>query len=259
MITFQSFLSGSSGNCTLISNGRTHVLIDCGATGRYITQCLGRVGINPHDLSGILVTHEHRDHSCGVGVMARKYGLKIYTNGPTLAGMRPIIGSVDEDSVVLVEPEQSFAVGDLDVQVFSVPHDAACPVGYSLTDGHETFSIATDMGYVADSVVEHLKGSDGVIVESNHDVDMLKNGRYPWPLKKRILSDHGHLSNDRCGELCSALVKSGVKALWLGHLSLENNRPDVAYETVRNTMCCHGIRVGNDVALGVLPRYWIAV
>lgn len=258
MLKFQSFLSGSGGNCTLVSNDTTHLLVDCGATGKYITACLNRVGISPRDLSGILVTHEHRDHTCGVGVMSRTYGLPIYTNEPTFAGMRPIIGRVDEERVIIVNPEKEFTVGDLDVKVFSIPHDAASPVGYSFFHDGEKFSIATDTGHISENLMENLKGSDFVILESNHDIDMLKNGRYPWPLKRRILSETGHLSNDRAGELCSALAKWGTKAFWLGHLSKENNRPDIAYQTVADSLGCHGIKAGVDVALNVLPRCWIA-
>ncbi len=257
MIKFQSFLSGSSGNCTLVTDDTTHLLIDCGATGRYITECLGRIGLQPNALSGILVTHEHRDHVCGAGVLARKYGVRLYTNEATFAAMRPIVGPVDEDNVEVHAPGEAFYIGDIAVCSFSIPHDASDPVGYCLRSREETFTIATDMGCLSEPVMEALRGSDYAIVEANHDVEMLRNGRYPWPLKKRILSEYGHLSNACAGELCMSLVESGVKCIWLGHLSQENNRPEVAYQTVAGILAENGVQAGRDVALGVLPRYWL--
>ncbi len=254
MIQFQSFLSGSSGNCTFVTNGSVHLLVDCGAGGKYITECLRRVGVNPEELSGILITHEHRDHITGAGILSRKYNLPIYATKKTWNAMADAIGQVKEENRRLTEKVMSF--GSLSVRSFPIPHDAAAPVGYSFIDGDEKFTIATDMGHVTKDILEALTGSQSVIIEANHDIKLLETGRYPYPLKKRILGEKGHLSNISCGELCAHLVASGTSAIWLGHLSAENNEPNRAYETVLSAIKA-ATDGKNTVSLNVLPRYWI--
>ncbi len=255
MIRFQSFLSSSSGNCTFITDGTTHLLVDCGAGGRYIAECMRRIGVLPEDVSGILITHEHRDHIAGAGVVSRKFDIPVYATAKTWQAMEGVLGTIAPKNHKITEANMS--IKSLKVQSFPIPHDAAQPVGYSFLTDDEKLTIATDIGYITDAVLNGLKGSTSVIVEANHDVQMLQNGRYPYPLKKRIAGDKGHLSNQRCGELCAQLVKMGTTDFWLGHLSAENNTPTLAYETVTSILRSQNFQVGNGINVNVLPRYWI--
>ena len=156
----------------------------------------------------------------------------------------------------MAEPSMRF--GAVHVQAFSISHDAADPVAYNFVRNEEKFTIATDMGEVTESVLRHIEGSRTVIIEANHDIAMLQNGRYPYPLKKRILGKYGHLSNEACGKLCVQLARTGTCAFWLGHLSAENNKPLLAYDTVASCLQEASLAVGNGLALNVLPRYWIS-
>ncbi|MBR6729506.1 MAG: MBL fold metallo-hydrolase [Clostridia bacterium] len=254
MIRFQSFLSGSSGNCTFVTNGSVHLLVDCGANGKYITECLRRIGVDPLSLSGVLITHEHRDHISGAGVLSRRYNLPLYATEKTWEAMQEIVGAISPENFRLTESEMN--INGLCVHSFSIPHDAADPVGYSFLDKQEKLTIATDLGHVDDALFKSLRGSDSIIIEANHDEDMLKNGPYPYPLKKRIAGEKGHLSNALCGELCVKLALSGTKDFWLGHLSLENNVPELAYHTVANIMRREEQLCQKDITLNVLPRFW---
>lgn len=256
MIKFQSFLSGSSGNCTYVTDDTTHLLVDCGATGKYITECLSRLGVHPSQISAILVTHEHRDHVSGVGVMSRKYGIPVLATEGTLAGMKNICG-LFQPHAETIRAGKEISVGSLSVRAFAIPHDAAEPVGYRFSDDNSTFTIATDLGHISDELTEELSGSDSIIIEANHDAELLRTGPYPYYLKRRIAGDRGHLSNDNCARLCAMLAKTGTRAFWLGHLSQENNVPTLAYETVKEILKQEGITVGSDVGLNVLSRYWL--
>ena len=176
MIKFQSFVSGSSGNATFVTNDSVSLLVDCGANGKYITECMRRIGADPEQLSGILITHEHRDHIAGAGVLSRKYDLPIFATQKTWDAIGNSIGPVREKNIQIAEPEMTFE--GLGVRRFSIPHDALDPVGYSfITDNHK-LTIATDLGHVTKELEDNLSGSDTVIIEANHDVEMLKNGFY---------------------------------------------------------------------------------
>ena len=255
MIRFQSFLSGSSGNATFVTDDNTSLLVDCGANGKYMTECMRRIGANPMNLSGILITHEHNDHIAGAGILSRKFDIPIYATEKTWAVMENAIGKIADKNRRITEKEMEFF--GLTVTSFSLSHDAADPVGYSFLTGNHKFTIATDLGHITPEIEKNLLGSQAVILEANHDVTMLTKGRYPYPLKKRILSENGHLSNDACGEMCVRLAESGTHALWLGHLSNENNRPQLAYDTVHQHLTAAGLTVGGGLSLNVLPRYWI--
>ncbi len=255
MIKFQSFLSSSSGNATFVTDGSVSFLVDCGANGKYITECLRRIGVSPLQLSGILVTHEHRDHIAGIGVMSRKFDLPVYATEKTWAGIGDSIGVIRGENRRLTRPEMQF--DSLRVTTCPIPHDAKEPISYRFYDDDNSFAIATDIGCITKELEEHLSGSETVLIEANHDEAMLKNGRYPFYLQKRILSESGHLSNENCGSLCVKLVKKGTKALWLGHLSLENNTPELAYHTVLKALQEASLFLGSDVSLNVLPKCWI--
>ncbi len=250
MLKFQSFLSSSSGNATFITDDTVSLLVDCGANGKYITECMRRIGISPIKLSGILVTHEHRDHIAGIGVMSRKYNIPVYATEKTWNAIGDSIGPIRDENRKFVLPELNF--GSLSVKSFKIPHDAADPVGYRFESDDQSFTIATDIGHITNELESALIGSDAVIIEANHDEDMLNSGPYPFYLKKRILSDKGHLSNKKCGDFCAKLAETGTSSIWLGHLSSENNTPELAYKTVKLALSEH-----TDTMLNVLPKYWI--
>ncbi len=254
MIKFQSFLSGSSGNATFVTDDHVHFLVDCGAGGRYITECMRRIGISPSELSGIFITHEHHDHIAGAGILSRKFGIPIYATEKTWDAMENALGNILPHNKRILEGSLDFDT--VRVSFFPIPHDAADPVGYSFETLDGKFSIATDMGHISETVMAHIKGSDSVILEANHDVEMLQKGPYPFHLKKRILGDKGHLSNELCGKMCVSLAKTGTKAVWLGHLSGENNRPELAFETVSAVLKEENV---NGLSLNVLPKQWIGL
>lgn len=257
MIKFQSFLSGSSGNCTYITDDNTHILVDCGATAKYITACLGRLGVLPTQIDAVLITHEHRDHVSGAGVFARKYGTPIIATSKTIDAMHSITGNIPDSCISSCTSHEEFKIGGINVRPFSISHDASEPVGYKLSDKDGTFTVATDLGHISDELIDDLSGSNSIIIEANHDLEMLRTGIYPYHLKRRILGERGHLSNDACATLCAMLAKSGTKSFWLGHLSKENNIPTLAFETVREVLKKEGFSVGADVGLGVLPANWL--
>ena len=254
MTRFCTFASGSSGNAALLSSGNTHILIDMGISCRRIIKSLEQLGLRGEDLSAILITHEHADHIAGAGILSRRYNLPIYANEATWAAMRDKLGNISENNIRFFETGADFHIGTLDISPFSIPHDAAEPVGYSFYAGRSKLSIATDLGAVKESWMRHIEDSDLVLLESNHDIDMLKAGRYPYDLKRRILGNKGHLSNDAAGKAALQLVQRGVRNIILGHLSGENNFPELAYQSVCCALQAEGIEPGRDLMLSVASR-----
>lgn len=230
-----SIASGSSGNCIYVGSNNTHILIDCGISGKRIETGLNENEIEARDLSGILITHEHTDHICGLGVMARRYGIPIYATKETLHEIENTasLGKLPSDIFVAIEADQTFEIEELTIHPFSISHDAANPVAYRISHEKQSVAVATDMGRYNDYIVENLTGVDALLLEANHDVNMLHAGSYPYPLKRRILSDYGHLSNESSGKLLTRILHDGLKHIFLGHLSKENNYEELAYETVR--------------------------
>lgn len=257
MVKFQSFLSSSSGNSTFVTDGCTNILIDCGAAGSYIEKCLCRLGTDGSGLSGIFITHAHTDHIAAAGVLSRKFDLPLYATADTFAKGARQIGTVKDSNLCTIKPGQDIPIEALTVHAFTIPHDAEGSVSYTIADKESKLGIATDSGCITEEILQNLKGCFAVIVESNHDVNMLKHGSYPYRLKRRILGESGHLSNEMCGQLCAELAKYGTRAFWLGHLSDKNNLPDLAYSCVSRILTENGITVGGDVSLNVIPKYWI--
>lgn len=253
-LRFCPLFSGSSGNALYLGCGDTRLLVDAGMSGAKITAEMERVGLSPADLSGILITHEHSDHIAGAGILSRRYNLPIYANEGTWDAMREKLGNINENNIRLFETGADFHIGSLDITPFAIPHDAAEPVGYSFFAGRSKLSIATDLGAVKESWLRHIEDSDLVLLESNHDVDMLKAGRYPYDLKRRILGSKGHLSNDAAGKAALQLVQRGVRNIILGHLSGENNFPELAYQSVCCALQAEGVEPGRDVMLSVASR-----
>lgn len=257
MIKFQSFLSSSSGNATFITDDETAILIDCGATGSYIESCLARLGIDGSQLSGIFLTHAHNDHIAAAGILSRKFHLPLYATAETFTAGARQLGTLDPRLAHNITAGEDTKIGALTIHAFSIPHDSKGAVSYTIADKDSKFGIATDSGHITEEMLENLMGCDTVIVESNHDVEMLRRGPYPYPLKMRILGENGHLSNDTCGKLCTILAQNGTRAFWLGHLSDKNNLPHLAYRCVSQILEENGFMVGTDVALNVIPKYWI--
>ena len=253
---FLSLVSGSSGNCSLISDGKTTLLADCGLSCKKLEQALAKINMTPNDIDALLITHEHSDHIKGAGVVSRKYSLPVFATAKTHECMD--IGNIDEKNIRYISPDIDFEIGTIGVKPFSIPHDAANPVGYNFFFGEKKLSLATDIGKMNDYIFNHLKGSIAVLLESNHDINMLKTGRYPAVLKKRILGDFGHLSNEAAAKTVLELVKSGTKRIMLGHLSNENNTPQAAFAQTVRTLTENGVDLKKDAAISVAARYEVS-
>lgn len=254
LLKLATLASGSSGNCLLVSDGSTHVLIDAGISARRITTGLKALGVDPHDLSAVLITHEHSDHINGLPVLSKQLDVPICTahaTGSRICGRMPEIF----DHIHSFSAGEHLQIGTLEVSSFPTLHDCACSVGYVVTDEHGVkMALATDLGTVTEFVRQGVAGARAVIVEANYDYDMLRWGPYPIQLKERILSDHGHLSNELGGELALYAVERGAQRVILGHLSKENNTPALAYETVSNVLARGGVKLDRDCALTVASR-----
>ena len=230
-----SIASGSSGNCTYVGSDATHLLVDVGISGKRTESGLNSLGLTGRDVDGILITHEHADHIAGLGVIARKYGIPIYATGGTIHAIQKMkqVGEIDSDLFCEIREDEKFIIKDLTVNPMRISHDAAQPVGFRISYGKKKVGICTDLGVYTDYTVECLKGMDALLLEANHDVNMLQVGPYPYYLKQRILGDRGHLSNENSGKLLCRLLHDGLQEVVLGHLSKENNLPELAYEAVR--------------------------
>lgn len=238
-----SIASGSSGNCIYVGSDCAHVLIDAGISGRRVEAGLNSLELTGRDLDGILITHEHSDHIKGLGVLARKYGIPIYATGGTVDAMvrSGSLGKIPEGIFREIREDEPFLIKDLVVNPFTIPHDAAQPVGYRLECGEHSVGIATDLGKYNEYIIENLQNLDALLLEANHDIRMLQVGRYPYYLKQRIMGDRGHLSNENAGQLLCRLLHDNLKAVFLGHLSKENNYEELAYETV-----CSEVTMGDN-------------
>ncbi len=230
--------SGSSGNCALISSGDTSLLIDAGISMKRTVKALREFEICPQALSGILITHSHTDHVSGLGMLSKYFGIPVYAPR-TVAGVLRWAASGAEAYLREIEPETPFDVGEIKVTAFATPHDSPGSVGYRLSADAE-LGFCTDLGYITDEVADALLGADAVVLEANHDVEMLRCGAYPPYLKRRILSNTGHLSNGDCARFAAALAKSGTEYIILGHLSRENNSPEIAMSAVLDALRASG-------------------
>ncbi len=230
-----SIASGSSGNCIYVGSEATHLLVDVGISGKRAEAGLNELDITGRDLDGILITHEHMDHIAGLGVVARKYHVPIYATPGTIHAIQSCssVGKIEEELFVPVRPDNKLCIKDLVINPMRISHDAAEPVGYRVSYGSRRVAVCTDLGFFNEYTVECLRGMDAVLIEANHDVNMLQVGPYPYHLKQRILGDRGHLSNENSGRLLSRILHDNMKSIVLGHLSKDNNLPELAYEAVR--------------------------
>ena len=236
-----TFASGSTGNCCLVSDGGVNVLIDAGISARRIVQGLGVLGLAPQDVCGVLITHEHSDHISGLPVLVKRTGMRIFAPselGEVLRRVKPELS----ESIDYIPHDGGLCVGDVRITAFPTPHDASASFGYRI-EGSEVFAFATDTGHISDELLEGRQGADTVVIEANHDKVMLKNGPYPPFLKQRVLSKHGHLSNDDCAKLACLLADSGTRQIILGHLSQQNNTPEAAETAVSEALSGRNVKI----------------
>ncbi len=232
---FTSIASGSSGNCTYVGSDNTHILIDAGVSKKRIEEGLKGLDLGLSDISAIFVTHEHVDHISALHTILKKYDIPIYATAGTIQGIR----NSDKKSEMIqsrfipVVADKQVSVGDMIIDPMTISHDALDPCGYRVYCQGKKVGVATDLGCYTEYTVDCLTDCDALLLEANHDVRMLQTGPYPYQLKRRILGDKGHLSNEKSGELLCRLLNDKMKGIFLGHLSQENNLPELAYETVR--------------------------
>lgn len=233
--------SGSRGNSVYLAAGEEALLIDVGLSGREIEKRIRQQSLDLRHVTAILVTHEHSDHIRGVGVLARRYNLPVYMTAPTHQAARKTIGQLPECRHF--QPGTGFRVANFKVHPFALSHDAADPVGFTFAANGSRIGIATDLGIATGLVKEHLKHCDLLLVEANHDIDMLTDGPYPWHLKQRIRSRNGHLSNVAVGDLLCEIAHQNLRQIVLGHLSETNNSPQAAQRTVEEALASFSIPI----------------
>lgn len=238
--------SGSSGNSFYLETPKKRLLVDAGLSGKKIVSLLDEIDRKPEDLDAIFVTHEHKDHIHGVGVLARKYQLDVYANTATWTAMEGMLGKLDTAQKHIFEMGTTQIFGDLDIESFGVSHDAAAPQFYRFMKDGKSFVMCTDTGYVSDRMAGVIANADGYLIESNHDIEILRAGAYPWRLKQRILSDQGHLCNEDGAEAMIRTIGNKTKKIYLGHLSKENNIKELAHMTMVNQLARADFGVGTD-------------
>ena len=241
--------SSSKGNCAYIKYGRDEILIDCGVSARSIEHSLKSLGTGLSNINAVFITHEHSDHIKGLGVVARKYNVPIYANAKTWQAMDGLVGNIPTDLRFQFDMETTKTFGSIDICSFAVSHDAADPMFYTFHEDGRKLVVITDTGYVSDRMKGHIAAADSYVFESNHDVGMLQMGRYPWSVKRRILSDVGHVSNEDAAVAMSEVVAEKQTQIYLSHLSKDNNMKDLARLSVQQTLQSCGIITGEYVHL----------
>ncbi len=246
---FSVLASGSTGNAIYVENGKESFLVDAGLSGKQMDALFSQIGREMKNLTGILVTHEHSDHIKGLGIVARKYKLPVYANEKTWQAMDGLIGEIPAEQKFTFDMETVKSFGSLDIESFGVSHDAAEPMFYVFHENGKKLVLITDTGYVSDRMKGIISDADAYVFESNHDVQMLRMGRYPWSVKRRILGDYGHVSNEDAAIAMSEVIGDRTKSIYLAHLSLDNNMKDLARMSVSQTLEQKGVEVGGKVSL----------
>ena len=257
MLKFISFGSGSSGNCYYLGTATDALLIDIGVGIRTLKKHCRDYGISLSSVKRVLITHDHADHIKSVGSFSHEYGVPVYATKLVHRGIDNnycVNRKVIESRKMVLQVGEAVQLGDFLVKPFAVPHDATENVGYEIRVEGITFVVLTDVGSITDDIKEAISSADYLVIEANHDVEMLQNGPYPDYLKKRIQSGSGHLSNDACGHVLAENMTGNLKHIWLCHLSEENNHPELARKTVESVLRSYGIIAGKDVELEVLRR-----
>lgn len=248
-LRFSVLASGSTGNAFYIASEKEGLLVDAGVSGKKMDDLLSGVQVDPKTLTGILVTHEHSDHIKGLGIIARKYNLPIYANEKTWQAMEGAIGKLALDQKFYFGMEEVKTFGDIDVESFGVSHDAAEPMFYTFHHDGQKVALVTDLGYVSERIKKTVEDADAYIFEANHDVEMLRMGRYPWNVKRRILGDSGHVSNEDSGLALCDIISNRTKRIYLAHLSQDNNMKDLARMSVGNVLKERGLDVNKMIEL----------
>lgn len=249
---FISLSSGSAGNCYYIESGGTKILIDAGVSTRYIKNALKQFDISIEEIDAVFITHEHTDHIYGVEVLSRNYNIPVYSNQLTTDSIlaRNFIKRKD----LFNSFDKKINIKDLDIHTFDIHHDAVNPVGYVISDADLKFSVLTDTGCITKDIYESIKGSKAVVLESNHDIEMLQNGPYHYALKQRILSNVGHLSNDAAGKTAVKLINDGTEEIILGHISSTNNTYDIVFQSISYYLSVNNINIGQDVKIEIAKK-----
>lgn len=232
MLKFCSLYSGSSGNSSFIQSENINVLVDAGVSGKKIIDALASINIGIENISAILVTHEHSDHTQSIATLSKKYNIPVYANKKTWEAMQDKKEKISKDNIMYFNNNKPFTLNDITILPFDIPHDAANPCGFTISDSESKISIATDIGHITTSIIDNIKNSNFLLLEANYEPDVLKCSTYPFHLKERIASPIGHLSNIEAGKTINYLSDFGVKNIMLGHLSNENNFPELAYKSV---------------------------
>lgn len=253
---YVSLASGSKGNCHFVKEKHTSVIVDAGIALKNINKHLESHDIDLKSINAILVTHEHTDHAKSVGALSRKLDIPIYATEGTFIGMEKSLGKVSDKNIKIIKAEDEFGIGDIIVKSHGVDHDAKDPVCYRLEANRKNISFLTDLGVIRRSILDFIVGSNAVILESNHDINMLDAGPYPYELKMRIKSNFGHISNDTAGKMASELVKTGTTKIMLAHISQQNNMPILAYQSVASILKKNEIEIGCDLELKVLEQHF---
>ncbi|WP_106495722.1 MBL fold metallo-hydrolase [Lentibacillus sp. Marseille-P4043] len=248
-LRFSVLASGSTGNAFYIESEKERLLVDAGLSGKKIDNLFSQVQVDPKTLTGILVTHEHSDHIKGLGIIARKHNLPIYANEKTWKAMENSIGTISLDQKFHFSMETVKTFSDLEVESFGVSHDAAEPMFYTFRHDGKKVALVTDLGYVSERIKKTIEDADAYIFEANHDVGMLRMGRYPWNVKRRILGDSGHVSNEDSGLALSDIISNRTKRIYLAHLSQDNNMKDLARMSVGSVLKERGIEVDKTIKL----------
>ncbi|MCR4649092.1 MAG: MBL fold metallo-hydrolase [Lachnospiraceae bacterium] len=227
--------SGSSGNCIYVGDDNTHILIDVGISAKAVEEGLNKLDLTIGDIDAILVTHEHSDHIKGLGVVERKKEIPVYASMGTIEGIYSAksLGSFNLDTLKSLRDLSSFEIGDFTFTPHPVFHDANEPLCFSFENNKKKAAVVTDLGHYDEELIDFLGGLDYMVIEANHDIRMLQTGPYSYNLKRRIMSDEGHLSNESSGKFISRLLNDNIQGIMLAHLSDMNNLPDLAYEAVK--------------------------
>ena len=253
MLNFCSLYSGSSGNSLFVQTENTQILIDAGVSSKKIETALDNLQIDPNSIDGILITHEHSDHVKGLGTFAKKFNVPVFVNNKTLDSMPEQKNKLNQNTIKNFIVGDKFEINDLTIKSFQIPHDAANPCGFLISKNDKSIGIATDIGHMTNKILKELEPSDFILIESNYEPEILKFSSYPYILKTRIAGPNGHLPNEEAGKTISYLLKNNLKQAMLGHLSKENNFPELAYKTVVEELISSNYKE-NSLTLSVASR-----
>lgn len=254
-VTFCTLGSGSKGNSYLIAGEKTKILVDAGLTAKAITDRLQEIHVAGEEINGIIITHEHIDHIAGVRVFSQKFQVPVYANAPTMGEILRKQPGIEKQNIRLFTTGESFLIGKMEILPFKTPHDSISSCAFSVFCGNSKITVATDIGHMTKTILEACKYSDLLVLEANHDLQMLLNGPYSPFLKQRIQGPNGHLSNDICGKTIAHLLDYGLKQVILAHLSEENNTPECAYRAVCDQLALRGAQDGKDVYIEVAAQH----